>query len=102
MAVHYTGDAKPSLLRVARLAESGELALPQRFSGDSVDELYPVHRTTASLVKVKKASGPMTPERRCAIAKSDAIQLKRPTTHGAQCERLCEARHNRKTLGSRC
>ena len=83
VAVYYTGDAKPSLLRIERLAETEELALPKRFSGDSVEELYQVRRTTASPVNIKKASGLMTPERRCAIAKLDAIPLNCPLTDNA-------------------
>ena len=75
VAVHYTGGAKPSLLRVERLANMDELALPKRFSGDSVEELYQVRRTTASLVKSGKASGQSTPVRRYAVAESYAVQL---------------------------
>ena len=75
VAVHYTGGAKHKLLRIERLIETEELALPKRFSGDSVEELHQVRRTTASLVKTGKASGQSTPVRRCAVAESDAVQL---------------------------
>ena len=75
VAVHYTGGAKPSLLREERLAETEELALPKRFSGDSVEELHSVRRTTASLVKIGKAPGQSTAVRRCVMAKSDAVSL---------------------------
>ena len=73
MAVHYTGGAKPSLLRVERLAKTEELALPKRFSGDSVEELYQVRHTTARLVKDRKASGQGMPVRRCAVVQSNAV-----------------------------
>ena len=74
VAVHYTGGAKPSLLRIERLADTEELALPKRFSGDSVEELHQVRSTTASSVKTGEATGQSTPVKRCVIAKSNAVQ----------------------------
>ena len=78
--MHYTGGAKPSLLRIERLAGTEELALPKRFSGDSVEELHQVRRTTAGLVKTGKATEQGTPVRRCVSAKSDAVRLQCPMT----------------------
>ena len=78
VAVHYTGGAKLKLLRIERLAETEELALPKRFSGDSVEELHQVRRTTANLVKTRKACGHSTSVRRCVVIKSGAVQLQCP------------------------
>ena len=78
--MHYTGGAKPSMLRIERLASTEELALPKRFSGDSVEELHQVRSTTASSVKTGEATGQSTPVKRCVIAMSDAVRLQCPMT----------------------
>ena len=94
VAVHYTGGAKCKRHRTENLADTEELALPKRFSGDSVEELYQVRSTTASSVKTEKATGQSTPVRRCVIANSDAVLLECPRTIKAVvCKALSSAAH---------